>query len=189
VAPVAGRKAPGSADSIVVAPYPQAQLERVDPAADAWVAQLKAVVGACRNLRAEMNLSPAQRVPLLTHGAAAFAAEAAPLLQALARLAEVQVVADEAAFAAATRNAPVAVQGEMRLALHVAVDVEAERARLAKEIERLDGERRKAEAKLGNQSFVARAPAAVVAQERERLADFTATLDRLRDQAARLGPG
>jgi valyl-tRNA synthetase len=187
VAVVAGRKAPQATDSIVLAAYPQAQLERVDGAADAWMGKLKAIVGACRNLRAEMSLSPAQRVPLLAHGDAAFVGEAAPLLTALARVSEVQVLADAAAFEQATRAAPVAVQGETRLALHVAIDVDAERARLAKEIDRLETERAKAEAKLGNQGFVARAPAAVVAQERARLADFTATLDRLRDQADRLG--
>jgi valyl-tRNA synthetase len=188
VAVVAGRKAADSDESIVLAAYPKAQLERVDAAADTWIGHFKAIVGACRNLRAEMNLSPAQRVPLLTHGDAAFIAEAAPLLKTLARLSEVYTVDDEAAFAAATRTAPVAVQGAARLALEVTVDVEAERARLAKEIDRLEAERAKAEAKLGNQGFVARAPAAVVAQERERLAGFTTALDRLRDQARRLAP-
>ena len=187
VAVVAGRKAAGAADSIVLAPYPAAQPERVDAAADAWVTRLKALVGACRNLRSEMNLPPGRRVPLLTQGDAGFVAEATPLLQALARLSEVRRLDDDAAFGAATRHAPVAVQGETRLALHVAVDVDAERARLAREIERLQAERAKAEAKLGNPGFVARAPAAVVAQERERLAGFTSALDRLRDQADRLG--
>ena len=81
---------------------------------------------------------------------------------------------------------PVAVQGPARLALLVAIDVQAESARLAKEIARLDAEIGKAAAKLGNASFVARAPAAVVAQERQRLEDFRGTLDRLRDQASRL---
>ncbi|MFO1327999.1 MAG: valine--tRNA ligase [Rubrivivax sp.] len=185
VAVAAGRKTPGSADSIVGAAYPQAQLERVDAAADAWVARLKAVVGTCRNLRSEMALNPGERVPLLVHGDAAFMTEATPLLKSLARLAEVRVL-DEAAFAQATRAAPVAVQGETRLALHVEIDVAAETARLDKEIARLDGEIAKANAKLGNQSFVARAPAAVVQQEQQRLADFTQALGRLRDQRARL---
>ena len=74
----------------------------------------------------------------------------------------------------------------MRLALEVQIDVPAERARLAKEIERLRGEIAKAHAKLANQSFVARAPLAVVEQERARLAAFTDTLLRVEQQSARL---
>ena len=185
VAPLAGRK---DSSSIVTAPYPQAQLERVDPAADAWVAQLKALAAVSRNLRSEMGLSPGERVPLLTLGDAAFVEAAAPVLKALARLSEVRVLADEAAFAAATQTAPVAVSGPVRLALHVEIDVAAETARLGKEIDRLEAEIAKARAKLDNQSFVARAPAAVVQQEQARLDGFTQTLDRLRDQRDRLAP-
>jgi hypothetical protein len=76
------------------------------------VAQLKAVVGTCRNLRSEMGLNPGERVPLLTHGDSRLHDQATPLLKALARLAEVRVIDDEAAFAAATQAAPVAVQGQ-----------------------------------------------------------------------------
>jgi valyl-tRNA synthetase len=79
------------------------------------------------------------------------------------------------------------VHGGLRLALHVEIDVAAEQARLDKEIARLKGEVTKARAKLGNESFVARAPAAVVAQERARLAEFEAAVTRLEDQRARLG--
>jgi len=186
VAVVAGRKAAGSADTIVGAAYPQAQLEKVDPAADAWVARLKTVVAECRRLRSEMSLNPGERVPLLTLGDQAFVAAASPLLKALARLAEVRPLADDAAFAAATQAAPVAVSGGMRLALFVAIDVAAEQARLAKEIDRLRGEIVKADAKLGSAGFVARAPAAVVEQERARLADFRQALVRLQDQQTRL---
>ena len=186
VAVVASRKAEGAADTIVHAPYPQAQPERIDPAADAWMARLKEVVGACRNLRSEMALPPGQQVPLLTHGDAAFIASATPVLRALARLSEVRVIDDEAAFAAATAAAPVAVQGAVRLALHVEIDVAAERERLGKEIARLQGEIAKAQGKLGNESFVARAPQAVVDQERARLAEFTQALGRLQDQRDRL---
>ena len=133
-----------------------------------------------------MNLSPAERVPLLTFGDAAFVREATAVLTALARLSEVQVLADEAAFNRATQAAPVAMQAGLRLALQVHIDVDAESARLAKEIARIEGEIAKANTKLGNQSFVARAPAAVVEQERQRLGEFTQTLARLRDQASRL---
>ena len=137
VAPVAGRK---TTETVVTAPYPQAQLEKVDPAADAWVAQLKQLLSVVRNLRSEMGLAPGERVPLLTLGDAAFVSAAAPLARALARLSEVKVFDDEAAFDAATRNAPVAVAGQVRLALHVEIDVAAERERLGKEITRLEGE-------------------------------------------------
>ena len=186
VAAVAGRKPEGA--SIVTAAYPKAQLERVDAQADAWVARLKEMVGACRRLRSEMSLSPDKRVPLYTIGDAPFVEAAAPLLKALAKLTEVRVFADDAAFAEATRLAPVVVQGATRLALHVEVDVAAEKERLGKEIARLQGEITKAKAKLSNESFVARAPAAVVAQETQRVAEFTASLARLQDQAARLAP-
>ena len=186
VAVAAGRKSADSPDTIVTAAYPQAQLDRIDAASDAWMAQLKAVVGTCRNLRSEMGLNPGERVPLITHGDGSFMAQAAPLLKALARLAEVRVIDDEAAFTAATRAAPVALQGAARLALHVEVDVAAESDRLNKEIARLEGEITKAHAKLGNESFVARATPAVVEQERERLAGVTQALGRLQDQLARL---
>ena len=187
VAVAAGRKAAGDAGSIVVERYPQAQPERIDPAADAGVAQLKGMVGACRALRSEMGLAPAARVPLCVHGEAAFVAQASLLLKALARLSEVKLFTDEAAYAEATQNTPVVMHGTARLALQVEIDVDAERARLAKEIARLEGELAKAGVKLANAGFVDRAPAQVVAQERQRAAEFTAQLERLREQAARLG--
>ena len=185
VAPVAGRKAADSDDTLVLAPYPLPDLGRVCAESDAWVAKLKAIVGTARNLRSEMSLSPAERVPLLTTGDADFIRQAAPILQALGKLSEVQLL-DEAAFAAATSMAPVAVHGEARLALHVEIDIEAEKVRLGKEITRLQGEIAKAQAKLGNESFVARAPTAVVEQEKARVADFSATLERLQGQLQRL---
>jgi len=186
VAPAAGRKPADNLHGIVQTAYPKAQLERVDPEADAWVAKLKAVVGSCRALRSEMSLSPGERVPLYAVGDDAFVRQATPLLQALGRLSEVTLFESDAAFAEATRDAPVAEAGLTRIALHVKIDLDAERARLGKEIERIEGDIGRAHAKLGNQSFVARAPAAVVDQEKKRLADFTAAASRLRDQLSRL---
>jgi valyl-tRNA synthetase len=183
VAPVAGRK---STDTIATAAYPQAQLEKIDPQADAWMAQLKSLVAAVRSLRSEMNLSPADRKPLYAIGNTAFIEQAAPALKVLAKLAEVKVFTDEAAFTQAAGMSPVAVVGDARLALHVEVDIGAETARIAKEIARIEGEIAKAEKQLGNESFVARAPAEVVEQLRQRMADFKQTLRRLQDQADRL---
>ncbi|WP_423599897.1 valine--tRNA ligase [Roseateles sp. MS654] len=184
VAPIAGRK---STDYLVTAAYPVAQPERIDAQAVAWVEQLKAVVGTCRSLRGEMGLSPSDRVPLLATGDLSFLRQAAPALKVLAKLQSVELIDDEAAFNQQSAMSPVLVHGAARLALKVEIDVDAERARIAKEIARLEGEVTKAQAKLGNESFVARAPATVVEQERQRIADFSATLVRLKDQAARLG--
>ncbi|NMM76087.1 valine--tRNA ligase [Acidovorax sp. SRB_24] len=183
VAPVAGL----AGASVSIARYPEAQPEKIDEAAIAHVARLKALVDACRTLRGEMNVSPAARLPLYAVGDSEFLRSAAPVLQALAKLSEVKVFDDEAAWAAAAQAAPVAVVGGARLCLHMEIDVAAERTRLSKEIARIDGEVAKANAKLGNEAFVAKAPAAVIEQEKKRVADFGATLERLREQLARLG--
>jgi len=185
VAPVAGRASTHAA-GVMVAPYPVAQPERIDAQADAWMARLKAVVGACRNLRSEMGLSPSGRMPLLAQGDPAFVGAAAPLLKALAKVSEVQAIESDADFAAATRALPVAIAAEVRVALQVQIDLAAEHARLSKEIARLKGEIAKAEGQLGNPKFVERAPAAVVTEIRSRVAEFSSTLRRLEDQAARL---
>ncbi|MEJ8838458.1 valine--tRNA ligase [Ramlibacter sp. AN1133] len=183
VAPVAGK--PGQ--SVSIAPYPESNPANVNPEAEAWMARLKAVVDACRNLRGEMNVSPGTRLPAYVVGDAAFIREAAPVLQALAKLSEVRVFDDEAAWAAAAGVAPVAVAGDARLCLYMEIDVAAEKARLAKEVGRLQGELAKANGKLANQAFVAKAPPAVIEQERKRIADFTATLQKLQAQLQRLG--
>ncbi|RMW97866.1 valine--tRNA ligase [Allofranklinella schreckenbergeri] len=189
VAPLAGKTVPPGG-SIATAPYPQAQAENIDEAAEAEVAQLKALVDACRTLRGEMNISPAQRLPLYAVADSAAASQqlqaVAPVLQALAKLSEVKVFASEAEWAQAAAAAPVAVVGDARLCLFVEIDVAAEKARLNKEIARLEGEVKKAQGKLANEAFVAKAPPAVIEQEKQRVADFGATLARLREQLEKL---
>jgi valyl-tRNA synthetase len=169
--------------SIVTQRFPVAEPANIDAASEAAVAELKSMVDACRALRGEMNVSPAQKLPLVLAGPRERAAGHAPYLQVLARLSGVECVD---ALSADT-VAPVQIVGAFRLMLKVEVDVGAERERLDREIARVDGEVRKANGKLSNASFVERAPAAVVAQERERLGGFESTLARLREQRARLG--
>jgi valyl-tRNA synthetase len=178
VAPLAGKQG----ESILLQPFPRANLARVDAAADAQMTVLKDLVNACRALRGEMNLSPAAKVPLVATGDRAVLALCAPYLTALARLSDVEIV-DELP----PTDAPVQIAGAFRLMLRIDVDPAAERERLAKEKARIEGEIGKATAKLANESFVGRAPAAVVAQERARLAAFLATRDKLAVQMERLG--
>ncbi|MCP5229709.1 valine--tRNA ligase [Accumulibacter sp.] len=179
LAPIAGRK---THDSVMLAAYPRAQPEKIDPDSEARVQQLKDLAYACRNLRGEMNLSPAQRVPLLSSGDSASLARFAPYLTALCKLSEMQIVDDLPAEA----SAPIAIVGETKLMLQVEIDVAVEGERLDREIARLAGEIGKARAKLANERFVARAPAAVVEQEKKRLDDFLATLEKLEPQRERL---
>ncbi len=183
VAPVAGL----AGESVSIARYPEAQPEKIDEAAIAHVERLKALVDACRQLRGEMNVSPATRLPLFAVGDSAFLRSAAPVLQALAKLSEVKVFDQEAAWQAAAQAAPVAVVGEARVCLHMEIDVDAERVRLSKEIARIEGELAKVHTKLGNEAFVAKAPPAVIEQEKKRLGDFGSALERLREQRTRLG--
>ncbi len=174
-------------ESVSIAAYPVSQPDRIDTAADAHVVKLKTLVDACRNLRGEMNVSPATRMPLYVLGDTAFMQSVAPVLQSLAKLSEVKVFDTEAEWVAAAQAAPVAVVAEARLCLFIEVDAAAEKVRLTKEAARLEGEITKANAKLGNEAFVAKAPPAVLDETKKRVADFGATLDKIRQQLQRLG--
>src|SRR5690606_37409674 len=111
VAPLAGL----AGGSVSVAPYPECQSEKINEEAEAYVGRLKALVDACRQLRGEMRVSPAERLPLYALGDADFLRAAAPVLQALAKLSEVRVFDQAAAWQQAAQAAPVAVVGGARL--------------------------------------------------------------------------
>ncbi|HEV2429983.1 MAG TPA: valine--tRNA ligase [Burkholderiales bacterium] len=176
VAPLAGKKG----DTIMLQPYPKSQPEKIDEAAERESATAMAVVNAARNLKAEMKLTPQQRVPFYITGNPSSALLAA--VEALVRPSVIQA-ADELP----SSESPVAVVDAHRIMLHVEVDRAAEHERLSKESARLEGEIVKAKAKLGNSSFVERAPAKVVEQERARLAGFESTLAKVRQQLEKLG--
>ncbi|MFN4901036.1 MAG: class I tRNA ligase family protein, partial [Betaproteobacteria bacterium] len=189
----------GEPDSIVTAAYPKAEMGKIDLLADARVAQLKEMVGAIRALRAEMGLSPAEKVPLRISLENLQAMnpqtkldlridglerqQIAASLKALAKLSEVSF---EKSLGAEAKRSPVQIVGDLKLMLIVQIDMEAERARLSKEVARLEGEITKAKSKLTNESFVARAPAAVVEQERARLTEFETAIARIKNQLSHL---
>ena len=178
VAPMANQQG----DSIMLQTYPKADASKLDSVASADIALLQEMVNACRSLRSEMNLSPATRVPLFAAGDAVMLNTLAPYISSLAKLSEVLVVAE-----LPEGDAPVSIVGGFKLMLKVEIDVAAERERLDKEITRLNNEVAKTTAKLGNESFVARAPAAVVEQEKKRMSEFEATLVQLQAQRKKLG--
>ena len=172
VAPLAGKKG----DTIMLAPYPKTQPEKIDEAAEREVALAKDVVNAGRNLRSEMKIPPQSRVPAYMTANPSITTSHA--FSALVRTSELHVVDELPKL-----DSPVAIAGPHHVMLEVKVDVAAEIERIRKEIARLEGEIVKAQAKLGNASFVDRAPANVVDQERARLADFESTLAKLRAQS------
>jgi valyl-tRNA synthetase len=179
---VAGKRSAQETSSISIQPFPQADVHAMDAQACAQVDLLKGQVEAVRALRGEMNLSPAARVPLIAEGPQEMLLQHAPYLASLAKLSSVDVMSS-----LPDDGAPVQVVGQTRLMLKVEIDVAAEKVRLDKEIARLEGEINKAQAKLSNESFVARAPAAVVEQEQQRVAQFGETLAQVKGQRAKLG--
>ncbi|MBT8568995.1 valine--tRNA ligase [Polynucleobacter paneuropaeus] len=187
VAPMTGKASEQQAkQTIALQAYPIAQPEKIDALSEAWLNQIKAIVDACRNLRGEMQVSPAQKVPLWICGPEAFLKQATPYLLALAKLSEVKIYQDEASMEKDAAGAPMALVGELKLLLKIEVDVGAERIRLGKEIDRLANEIQKARSKLSNESFVARAPEEVVAQEKQRLTGFEQNHEKLVAQLERL---
>jgi valyl-tRNA synthetase len=179
VAPLAGKKG----ETIMLAPYPKSQPEKIDPAAERDMAVLKELTNAARNLRSEAKVPPKDRVALVltepprTSDPATTAAGVA----SLARLSDFKPV-----DALPQSDSPIAVVGSSRMMLRIEVDPAVETERLKKEVSRLEGEVTRSQSKLGNPSFVERAPAKVVEQERARLAGFQATLTNLRTQLDKL---
>ncbi len=176
-------------DTISLQPYPDAAAIATDAAAEADVQWLKGLLTEIRRIRGEMNIAPGKTIPMLLAGGndadRARAARFDAALKFLARLESVHwLQAGEAEPAASA-----AILGELRALIPLAglIDLGAEKARLAKEIARVEGEIRKCEGKLGNASFVANAPAEVVAQERQRIADFSTALAGMKSQLQKLG--
>ncbi|MDR7343514.1 valyl-tRNA synthetase [Pantoea alhagi] len=160
-----------SDDTIMLQPFPVYDAQQVDNAALADTEWLKQAIVAVRNIRAEMNISPGKPLELLLRGASADAqrrvSENRNFLQAMARLSDITVLAQG-------EKGPLSVTklvdgAELLIPMAGLVDKEAELDRLAKELAKLEAEMEKINARLSNESFVARAPEAVVAKERARM--------------------
>ena len=180
VGPLAGK----TGATIMLQPYPKSQPEKVDAAAARDMAALKQWTVTARNLRSEAKIPPGERVEC-------YATANPPVSDVPATVAAISLLARLSAFHVRDPlpdyPSPVAVVGDARVMLHKQVDPAAEAERISKEIARIAGEIGKCKAKLANASFVERAPAQVVEQERKRLADFEATLAKLQDQLKKLG--
>ena len=174
------------AQSIALQAYPVSEPNKIDPKSEAWMNEVKAIVDACRNLRGEMQISPAQKLPLWISGDRLFLEKAVPYLSALAKLSEVKIVDNESDLERDAPESPIALVGQHKLLLKVEIDPKVEQLRLSKEIARLAGEINKCQSKLGNEGFVARAPAEVIDQEKKRLAEFEASHAKLSQQLNKL---
>ena len=181
--------AAASSALILECAYPRADDYAGDDAAAAEVEWFKNVLGGVRRIRSEMNISPAKIIPLLlADGDANDRSRIAKFAAQISFLARVEAPhwidkgADEPAAAAA-------VVGALRVMIPLAglIDLGAEKARMAKEITRIETEIKKCEGKLNNANFVANAPAEVVQQERQRITDWTQQISALREQAQKLG--
>lgn len=161
-----------TAETIMLQPFPEFDAAKADELALADLEWIKQAIIAIRNVRAEMNLSPAKPLELLLRGASADAQRRVEqnlsFIKSLARLESITILP-------AGDKGPVSVTklvegAELLIPMAGLIDKDAELARLDKEMAKLDGEIASIEGKLSNEGFVARAPEAVVAKERERLA-------------------
>jgi valyl-tRNA synthetase len=178
VGPLAGVRG----DSIMVQPYPMPDPNKINLAAAAYMDDIKSMTNAVRALRSEMKISPAEKLPLIVQGDQSKLESMMPYVAGLARLSEIIFNP-----ALAPAGLPVQVIGDTRLTLNVEIDLDAEKARLDKELSRLHAEITKSQAKLINPSFVDKAPEQVVTQERRRLIEFTSRAQKLSAQRSSLG--
>ena len=171
-------------DTIMLQPYPQADDSRIDDAATADIEWLKKVIIGIRNIRGEMNIAPGKPLPIyFSNGSAEDQRRLDGNRQFLAKLANLANIhwlnpGDEAPMSAT------ALVGDMEILVPMAglIDKDAELARLTKEVDKLQKELQRVQGKLSNEKFVGKAPAEVVAKEREKLADMEAALGKLQQQ-------
>ena len=178
VAPLANAK---TADSIMLAAYPQADKEKIVQTAFDKMAALKDLVEEVRKLRGEMGIAPNVKAPLFVEGSAELEG-LLKYLPSLTRLTEAKLV-DSLPEA---EDAPVAVCNGARLMLKVEIDKAAETARLSKEAEKLQKALDKLNAKLSKPGYTEKAPAHLVEKDKADLAELTDKMGKVEGQLAKL---
>jgi len=183
VAPLLGDTG-DTGDTVMLQPYPEAAELAADPDADAAIEWLKGVVVGIRNIRGEANIKPSQSLNILLQGGDATDRELAAATEALLnRLAKVEQIVWLGDDDTPAPNA-LALVGDLKVMVPLAglIDVDAERARLGKEIEKKSADLERINKKLGNPNFVAKAPEEVVAKERGKASELSDALATLADQ-------
>ncbi|EPO4913671.1 TPA: valine--tRNA ligase [Citrobacter koseri] len=175
-----------TADTIMLQPFPQYDASQVDEAALADTEWLKQAIVAVRNIRAEMNIAPGKPLELLLRGCSEEAIRRVndnrSFLLNLARLESITVLpADDKGPVSVTK---IIDGAELLIPMAGLIDKEAELARLAKEVAKVEAEIGRIEGKLANEGFVARAPEAVIAKEREKLENYAEAKAKLIEQQA-----
>ncbi|EOX0156818.1 TPA: valine--tRNA ligase [Klebsiella pneumoniae] len=175
-----------TADTIMLQPFPQYDASQVDDAALADTEWLKQAIVAVRNIRAEMNIAPGKPLELLLRGCSKEAERRVndnrSFLLNLARLESITVLpADDKGPVSVTK---IVDGAELLIPMAGLINKEDELARLAKEVAKIEGEIGRIESKLANEGFVARAPEAVIAKEREKLEGYAEAKAKLIEQQA-----
>ena len=173
-----------SGDTIMLQPFPVADEKLISDAASKDVDWLKTVVTGVRNIRGEMDISPARQVPILFSNGST---EDQERLDKFTRELTFLVRPESLTWLSDNTEKPMsatALVGEMELLVPMAglIDKEAELARLDKEIDRKQKDRAKTEGKINNPSFVEKAPEEVVQKERDKLKDLDSALEKLNEQ-------
>ncbi len=175
-------------DTVMLQPYPAVSADSIDEEADSAIEWIKNVIIAIRNIRGEMDISPAVNINvLLTKGSSSDQQHLEANKQFLVKLAKLESVE----WLDSDSEAPpssMQLIGDLEVLVPMAglIDVEAELARLDKEKEKLDREIVRLSGKLGNAKFVDNAPAEVVAKEKEKLSNAETTLNQLQEQIIKL---
>lgn len=175
-----------TADTIMLQPFPEYNAAQVDEAALADTEWLKQAIVAVRNIRAEMNIAPGKPLELLLRGCSEEAVRRVndnrSFLQTLARLESITVLpADDKGPVSVTK---IIDGAELLIPMAGLINKDDELARLAKEVAKIEGEIARIEGKLSNEGFVARAPEAVIAKEREKLDGYAEAKAKLIEQQA-----